>query len=40
MSQINANYEFQGFGAYIDRGYLKPNKPLGIPTQGHQLTLP
>jgi hypothetical protein len=35
LKQINENYEFQGFGAYIDKGYLRPDKSFGVMKPAH-----
>ena len=39
LRQINENYEFQGFGSFIDKGYLRPNKPLGVTKPAHPVAL-
>lgn len=40
IRRINANYEFQGFGSFVDRGFLKPDKSVGVTKPPHPFTLP
>lgn len=40
LRTINSNYAFLGFDDYVDRGWLRPNRPFGSPDRAHCLTLP
>lgn len=40
IDKINANYEFVGYKIFIDRGFLKPNRPFGQPGPAHMPTVP
>ncbi|MCE5315421.1 MAG: hypothetical protein ABFD49_06160 [Armatimonadota bacterium] len=40
IANINANYEFQDYDTYIDRGYLKPNGALGPAKPAHYPVVP
>ena len=40
LNAINANYEFVDLNTFIDRGYLKPNVPIGPQGPGHMPTVP
>ena len=40
LQSINANYEFANINTFIDRGYLKPNVPLGQPGPPHMMIVP
>lgn len=40
LHKINENYEFQGFGTFIDRGYLKPNSGFGKAGAPHPFAIP
>ena len=40
LHNINANYEFIDYTNVIDRGYLKPNVPLGHPGPAHAPVIP
>lgn len=40
LRAINANYEFISYAVVIDRGYLRPNRPLGRPDPPHDPHVP
>lgn len=40
LKSINSNYEFIDYATFIDRGYLRPDKPLGILYPSHHPHVP
>lgn len=40
LKKINANYEFLSYNTFIDRGFLKPNRPFGPPDPPCPVVVP
>lgn len=40
LRKINANYAFLSFDHFTDQGYLRPNRPLGLPDPPHIPVFP